>query len=88
MSQRELARRADRHHDVVSRFAREETGGVSYDLLAAVCAVLECQPGDLLHYTPDPEEQIPLFERAGASGMMEDVGITNVAGTNGDRSNE
>ena len=61
MSQRELARRIRRHHDVVSRFARQDTSGVSYELLAEICGVLECQPGDLMRFDPDPELQIPLF---------------------------
>ncbi len=79
MSQRELARRADRHHDVVSRFARGDTSGISFDLLASLCSVLDCQPGALLRYTPDPEEQIPLFERTRELGSMTNGEITAVA---------
>ena len=66
MSQRELARRTGRHHDVISRFARQDTEGVTYDLLSHVCAALECDVGDILEYGPDPSEQIPLFESAEA----------------------
>lgn len=61
MSQRELARRTDRHPDVISRFAREATGKVSYELLADICGALGCEIGDLLEYVPDPDEQIGLF---------------------------
>lgn len=62
LSQRELARRTDKHHDVISRFARGDTQAVSYELLDSICAVLECQIGDLLEYVPDHDEQILLFE--------------------------
>jgi len=68
MSQRELARRIRRHHDVVSRFARQDTSGVSYELLAEICGVLECQPGDLMRFDPDPEVQIPLFREQQSLG--------------------
>lgn len=30
---------------------------VRFSTLAALCEVLECQPGDLLRYEPDPSEQ-------------------------------
>lgn len=62
ISQRELARRIGRHHDVISRFARQDTTAVTYQLLAEICAVLDCQPGDIIRYQPGPEVQIPLFE--------------------------
>lgn len=62
ISQRELARRIGRHHDVVSRFARQDTTAVTYELLGEICAVLDCQPGDIIRYQPGPEVQIPLFE--------------------------
>lgn len=60
LSQRELARRAGRHHDVISRFARNDTSSVSFELLSSVCRVLECQPGDLLRYSA-AEDQPSLF---------------------------
>jgi putative transcriptional regulator len=63
LSQRELARRTGTHPDVISRFARGATTGVSYDLLDRICIALRCQPGDLLEFTL---EQFTLFdERAG-----------------------
>lgn len=62
MSQRELARRTDKHPDVISRFAREDTSAVSYNLLECICSALECDVSDLLEYVPDPDEQIALFE--------------------------
>lgn len=59
LSQRELARRAGAHPEVVSRFAREATSGVSYQLLSKICAALDCTPAQLLRYEP---EQPSLFD--------------------------
>ena len=75
ISQRELARRIGRHHDVISRFARQDTGAVTYGLLAEICAVLDCQPGDLMRYEPGSEVQIALFEDR-ATGDRVDTGGT------------
>lgn len=36
---------------VLSRLRHQES--VSYDVLALVCRLLNCQPGDLLEYVPD-----------------------------------
>lgn len=32
------------------------TGGLDAKTLGRLCKVLECQPGDLMAYVPDPEE--------------------------------
>lgn len=60
MSQRELARRIGRHPDVISRFARRATGGVTYDLLGLICSELGCTPGALLCYDR-LDQQMGLF---------------------------
>jgi putative transcriptional regulator len=62
MSQRELARRTAKHPDVISRFARQATGMVSYELLDCICEALDCNVADVLEYVPDEEEQISLFD--------------------------
>lgn len=31
--------------------------GVRFSTLEAICKVLECQPGDIISYVPDPEEE-------------------------------
>ncbi len=31
--------------------------GVKFSTLNAVCKALDCQPGDVLEYRPDPEEE-------------------------------
>jgi putative transcriptional regulator len=61
ISLRELARRANTHPEVISRFSRQATSGVSYDLLDRICLALRCQPSDLLVYSP-VAEQISLFD--------------------------
>lgn len=68
MSQRELARRTGKHPDVISRFAREATEAVSYDLLDCICGALSCGISDLLEYVPDKGEQIGLFDTSERSG--------------------
>jgi putative transcriptional regulator len=35
----------------------EKARAVRFSTLAALCRVLDCQPGDLLEYEPGPEEQ-------------------------------
>jgi DNA-binding Xre family transcriptional regulator len=70
MSQRELARRTDKHPDVISRFAREATEMVSYDLLDCICHALDCGVADLLEHVSDPDEQIGLFESATEAGAQ------------------
>lgn len=61
ISQRELARRIGRHPDVVSKFAREATNGVSYELLDLICAELGCEPGMILRCETDDPHQTTLF---------------------------
>lgn len=39
---------------VVAKMRHDEL--ISYDMLARVCALLDCQPGDLLRYEPDLNE--------------------------------
>lgn len=67
MSQRELARRTDKHPDVISKFAREATGMVSYDLLNCICEALNCDVADVLEHVSDEGEQISLFDSEGHS---------------------
>ncbi len=40
---------------VLSRLRHQES--VSYDVLALVCKLLNCQPGDLLEYVPDDADK-------------------------------
>lgn len=40
----------------LSLFRSGKVRGVRFSTLAKLCAVLDCQPGDLLVYDPDPED--------------------------------
>lgn len=31
--------------------------GVRFDTLEKICEMLECQPGDILEYSPEPEQK-------------------------------
>ncbi|MFG3118962.1 helix-turn-helix domain-containing protein [Streptomyces sp. NPDC048197] len=44
---------------------------VRFTTLAALCEVLECQPGDLLHYEPeDPSDGVKAAHESGASAPV------------------
>lgn len=61
-----LARRKMRARDLAARIGMSEsqlsllrTGkvrGVRFSTIAKLCLVLECKPGDLLDYEPDPTD--------------------------------
>jgi len=61
-----LARRKMRAKDLAARIGISETQlslfrsgkvrGLRFETLAKLCLVLECTPGDLLDYTPDPAD--------------------------------
>ncbi|MBQ0937125.1 helix-turn-helix domain-containing protein [Ideonella paludis] len=50
MRSRELAERVGISEVNISLLKSGKVRGVRFDTLAAICAVLECQPGDLLVY--------------------------------------
>ena len=60
MRSRELAERVGINEQNISLLKSGKVRGVRFDTLAAICAVLQCQPGDLLEYRPDdsPDEEI------------------------------
>ena len=61
-----LARRKMKARDLAARIGLSETQmsllrtgkvrGVRFETLAALCAVLDCNPGDLLDYDLDPDD--------------------------------
>jgi putative transcriptional regulator len=55
MRSRELAERVGITEQNISLLKSGKVRGVRFDTLARICAVLECQPGDLLEYVPGPE---------------------------------
>jgi len=57
MRSRELAERIGITEQNVSLLKSGKVRGVRFDTLARICAVLDCQPGDILEYVPGPEPQ-------------------------------
>jgi putative transcriptional regulator len=52
MRSRELAERVGITEQNISLLKSGKVRGVRFDTLAAICDVLQCQPGDLLEYRP------------------------------------
>ena len=53
MRSRELAEQVGITEQNISLLKSGKVRGVRFDTLAAICEVLQCQPGDLLEYRPD-----------------------------------
>ena len=53
MRSKELAERIGITEQNVSLLKSGKVKGVRFDTLERICAVLRCQPGDLLEYRPD-----------------------------------
>lgn len=68
MKARELAQRIDLSEVNVSILRSGRARGVRFDTLAAICHVLECQPGDILVYEPDPADLPASGEDDAATG--------------------
>ncbi len=56
MRSRELAERIGITEHNVSLLKSGKVKGIRFDTLEAICRVLDCQPGDLLEFRPEPEE--------------------------------
>jgi putative transcriptional regulator len=52
MRSRELAERVGITEQNISLLKSGKVRGVRFDTLEAICAVLQCQPGDILEYRP------------------------------------
>lgn len=57
MSLGELAKRIDITQANISILKNGKARAVRFSTLEAICRTLDCQPGDLLEYRPDPEPQ-------------------------------
>jgi putative transcriptional regulator len=55
MRSRELAELVGITEQNISLLKSGKVRGVRFDTLARICAVLQCQPGDLLEYRPQPD---------------------------------
>lgn len=53
MRSKELAERVDLTEQNISLLKSGKVRGMRFDTLEKICAVLECQPGDLLEYATD-----------------------------------
>ena len=59
MKAKELARRMGISETQLSLFRSGKVRGIRFSTLAAMCAVLECKPGELLDYLHDPDDLRP-----------------------------
>ena len=57
MSLGELSQKVDITMANLSILKNNKARAVRFSTLEAICAALDCQPGDLLEYVPDGEEQ-------------------------------
>jgi putative transcriptional regulator len=54
MRSKELAERIGITEQNVSVLKSGKVRGVRFDTLERICAALDCQPGDILEYRPEP----------------------------------
>jgi putative transcriptional regulator len=59
MRSNELARAIDITEANLSLLKSGKVKGMRFSTLDAICRHLDCQPGDILEYLPDPEEHPP-----------------------------
>jgi putative transcriptional regulator len=57
MRSRELAERIGITEANLSLLKSGKVRGVRFETLSAICAALDCQPGELLTYQPGPEDE-------------------------------
>lgn len=57
MSLKELSERVGVANVNLSKIKTGKVSAIRFSTLNAICEVLNCQPGDLLEYEPDPEDQ-------------------------------
>jgi putative transcriptional regulator len=59
MRSKELAQRVELTEQQISQLKSGKVRGMRFDTLSRICAVLDCQPGDLLRYAADDGEPDP-----------------------------
>ena len=57
MSLNELSEHVGVSNVNLSRIKTGKVSGVRFPTLSAICKALNCQPGDILEYIPDPEDE-------------------------------
>jgi putative transcriptional regulator len=65
MRSKELAERIGITEQNVSLLKSGKVKGMRFDTLARICAVLDCQPGDILEYRGDERELMVPVRKAG-----------------------
>jgi len=56
MRSKELAERIGITEQNVSLLKSGKVKGIRFDTLERICTALDCQPGDILEFVPDPSE--------------------------------
>ena len=59
MRSKELAQRIGLTEQQVSQLKSGKVRGMRFDTLTRICAVLDCQPGDLLRYEAGADDLVP-----------------------------
>jgi putative transcriptional regulator len=57
MRSKELAARIGLTEQQVSLLKSGKVRGMRFDTLARICEALDCQPGDIIRFAPDAEDQ-------------------------------
>lgn len=57
MRSKELAARIGLTEQQVSLLKSGKVRGMRFDTLARICEALDCQPGDIIRFAPDAENQ-------------------------------
>ena len=57
-----LARKINTRFEVVDKWYRGQVEKIDGDILARICYVLDCKPGDIIHYhCPEVKNRLRLF---------------------------
>lgn len=56
---KDLARQIDITEANLSLLKQGKVRGIRFATLERICQVLDCQPGDILQYRPDPASRTP-----------------------------
>jgi putative transcriptional regulator len=53
----DVAKKTGLHRNGITKLYNEDTQGITFETLQALCKALDCKVGDLLEYIPDEEER-------------------------------
>lgn len=62
MSLNELSERVGVSNVNLSKIKTGKISAIRFSTLDAICKVLDCQPGDILEYTPSEDDEIEINE--------------------------